>query len=709
MMKKLKQISARTKILLFALILIILPSGILGYFGFRSLENRGLRLKENYRSMARLMLDKLEGDLLNLEGGFLRDIINKEWNQDSQTIKELLRQIKEQHPLIGEIFIMDTEGSVIHPNLILIAESVVQSRENEIQAAGNELIRSGEQYEFVERDYSAALRLYNQATKQASSHLLQSYARMLVARCYSKMKNYRKAEEEYRKLFEQGGGAQSPDGTPLKLIGLFQLSETYALLRDNKNQISALLELYEELISNPEGFKSYDFYFETVKKKIEQISQSDVLEKSDRDRLEKLRKEEELQMERTRFLKLIRQALRLQLNDYELINKAESIPIGHPFRYVARDTDETLHQIGYTYLSSSGAQTEPRILVYQIDKEFVLTELLFGIEEKGELGDKLHVGIINQEGSFVFPSQVASSLQALAVENFSQFFSWWRLALFDKDGKNVEQIVGREKQLYGLALVSIFILILAGIIMTLKAATHEVDMARLKSDFVSNVSHELKTPLALIRLFGETLELDRVVDAEKRKEFSHIIARESQRLSHLIDNVLDFSKIDSGQKEYTFEKEDLAQVLSSTLEAYKYYIRDHGFEFDVSIPQSPIYMLIDRDAISQALLNLLSNAEKFSKDCKYIGVKVIPKDSEVWIVVEDKGPGIPESNLKHIFNKFYRGEHGAARDVQGSGLGLTIVKHIVESHGGKISVESEEGKGSRFTIRLLLGEKLDSI
>ena len=120
-------------------------------------------------------------------------------------------------------------------------------------------------------------------------------------------------------------------------------------------------------------------------------------------------------------------------------------------------------------------------------------------------------------------------------------------------------------------------------------------------------------------------------------------------------------------------------------------------------------MLIDRDAISQAILNLLSNAEKFSKDCKYIGVKVIPKDSEVWIVVEDKGPGIPESNLKHIFNKFYRGEHGAARDVQGSGLGLTIVKHIVESHGGKISVESEEGKGSRFTIRLQLGKKLDSI
>jgi signal transduction histidine kinase/tetratricopeptide (TPR) repeat protein len=701
MIKQLKNISAKTKILLFALILIILPSGILGYFGFKSIENRGLRLKENYRGMARLMRDKLEGELLNLESSFLRDIMNKEWNRDFQTIKQLLGQIREQHPLVGEIFIMDAEGSMIHPNLALNAEPLIQTGQERIQAGRNDLINLGEREEFIKRDYPSALRYYQQAMRQAASDPLRSYVRMFVARCYFKMKNIKKAEEEYHKLLELSEEVQSPDGTPLKIIGLIQLSETYAFLGEEKTQLNTLFALYEELISAPEGFKGYDFYLETVKNELSQISQSLVFEKSDLNRLEKLKTEEKAQMERVRYLRSVRQALNPQLNFNAVTDdKTQASISGHPSRHMTWNLDGKSYQVGYISLSSSGVQTRPRVLVYQFDEEFVLTKLLSGIEKKGELGEKIHIGIISEEESLVSPLKIAPPPQALAVENLSQFFPWWRLVLFDKDRKNVEDIVRREKLLYGAALLSIFALILVGIMMTLKAATHEADMARLKSEFVSNVSHELKTPLSLIRLFGETLELDQVADAEKRKKFSHIIARESQRLSYLIDNVLNFSKIESGQKEYIFEQVDLVKVVSNTLEAYKFYLKDRGFELDISIPRNPIYMQIDKDAISQALLNLLSNAEKYSKERKYIGVRIIPKDCEVWVIVEDKGPGIPEASLKRIFDKFYRGEHGTAQDVQGSGLGLTIVKHIVESHGGQIGVESEVGKGSRFTIRL---------
>ena len=256
--------------------------------------------------------------------------------------------------------------------------------------------------------------------------------------------------------------------------------------------------------------------------------------------------------------------------------------------------------------------------------------------------------------------------------------------------------------MYGGALFGVFILILGGAGLTLRAAVHEAEAARIKSEFVSNVSHELKTPLALIRLFGETLELEDIQDKKKRQKFSHIITRETKRLSHLVENVLDFSRIDAGRKEYNFEEADIVQVVSHTIEAYRYYLKDQDFEFVTSIPDKPILIWMDKDAISQALLNLVSNAEKFSKERKYIGVDMFQKDAEVWINVEDKGQGIPESSIKQIFNKFDRGIGEMAREVQGSGLGLTITKHIIESHGGRIAVESSLGEGSRFILKLPL-------
>jgi signal transduction histidine kinase len=259
--------------------------------------------------------------------------------------------------------------------------------------------------------------------------------------------------------------------------------------------------------------------------------------------------------------------------------------------------------------------------------------------------------------------------------------------------------------LYAALLAGIALLIISGIVMTLRAATHEAETVRLRSDFIANVSHELKTPLSLIQLFGETLESDTLADSAKKKQFSRIIARESRRLGHLIDNVLDFSKIDSGRKEYTFAREDIVTLVSDTVESYRLYLRDQGFEFDVSLPLEPVFMRMDKEAIAQTLLNLLSNAEKYSGEHKYIGVKMSLQGNGVFIAVEDRGPGIAASEQKRIFEKFYRGGKSANREAQGCGLGLTIAKTTVESHGGEISVESELGKGSRFIIRLPLKGK----
>jgi signal transduction histidine kinase len=203
-------------------------------------------------------------------------------------------------------------------------------------------------------------------------------------------------------------------------------------------------------------------------------------------------------------------------------------------------------------------------------------------------------------------------------------------------------------------------------------------------------------------MFGETLDEGIVTDEKKRREFYSIIRKESERLSHLINNVLDFSRMDTGAKEYYFEETDLITVVKSSLEAYKFHIRENGFEIESELPDETLMLKIDKDAISQALLNLLSNAVKYSNERKYIKVEVSKNSSSALISVADRGIGIAKKELNKIFEKFYRVRATGGEEKRGSGLGLTLVKQIVEAHGGTIEVESEVGEGSKFTLKIPL-------
>jgi len=709
MIQRFKHMSARTKILLFAFLFIILPSGILGYFGFKSIENRGLSLKQNYRDMARLTRDKIEGELSGLEARFVREALAQEWSRDIQAVRFALGLIQERHPAIAEAFVVSSDGSIIHPGFYVEAGISRRQEPGTMSPVRNAFIEQGEHYEFAELDYPMAIRSYKDAGKRSDSPELRSYVRLLVGRCYFKMKNYARAEEEYRFLSEKSQETRSSDGTPLKIIGLFRLAETYASLGEGDNEVKTLLALLEELIRAPAGFESQEFYLESVKADLDRISQGRVLGKNERDLWEGLKQEDKARTETIRRLEGARQALlsRLDLDASPHDNKNVS-PGGDlalASHLTTHDEDGTPHRLGYLFLPHMAAFSGRHVLAYEIDKTYVLTELSPRFLGRGEAGESIRTALYSEGKPLMSMPDAPPASRALAVENLTEYFPRWSVALFDIRGKTIEQIVQREMKLYAAVLLGIAVLILSGIILTLRAATHEAETVRLRSDFVSNVSHELKTPLSLIRLFGETLESDQLTDSGKRREFSRIIARESRRLGHLIDNVLDFSKIDTGRKEYAFAREDLVKVVSDTLESYQLYLRDQGFEFDVSLPSAPVSMLMDKEAIAQTLLNLLNNAEKYSGEHKYIGVKMSLQGNHVFITVEDKGPGIAPSDQKHIFEKFYRGGHGPTREAQGCGLGLTIAKSTVESHGGHISVESELGKGSRFIIRLPLKEK----
>jgi signal transduction histidine kinase len=273
-------------------------------------------------------------------------------------------------------------------------------------------------------------------------------------------------------------------------------------------------------------------------------------------------------------------------------------------------------------------------------------------------------------------------------------------------GTTIADIGNRFLRYNYIVLGALSALMVGGIWLTYRNVSREMNLARLKSDFVANVSHELRTPLALIRLYAETLELGRLTAKEKYQEYFRIIREESERLTALINNILDFSRIEAGRKEYEFKETDLADLVRSTLDSYRFQIEQNGFCFEENISGDIPPVSVDREAIARSLLNLVNNALKYSKDQKYIGVSLYRANGRVNLEVRDRGIGIPPNEQEKIFEKFYRCGDPLVHNVKGSGLGLSLVRHIARAHGGDVLVESIPQKGSTFTIALPLDPAL---
>jgi signal transduction histidine kinase len=255
---------------------------------------------------------------------------------------------------------------------------------------------------------------------------------------------------------------------------------------------------------------------------------------------------------------------------------------------------------------------------------------------------------------------------------------------------------------YLLALLLILGITLFGAYLLWRDVRREVRMAEMRSQFVSSVSHELKTPLTAIRMFAETLRLGRSKDVKTRNEYLDTIVNESQRLSRLLNNVLDFSKIEQGKRLYRPESASLYEIIESAARAMEYPLSQQGFRLEVQTEDGLSNVHVDQDAIEQALLNLLHNAMKYSGDSKEIGLHLKRKDGQALIQVIDRGIGIDPQEQKRIFEKFYRIPSPENERIVGTGLGLALVSHIVEAHRGSLQLESILGKGSTFSIYLPL-------
>ena len=269
-------------------------------------------------------------------------------------------------------------------------------------------------------------------------------------------------------------------------------------------------------------------------------------------------------------------------------------------------------------------------------------------------------------------------------------------------GKTVEELAKDRTYTNLMLVISLSVLMLVVAWFGFKNIKREVELAQIKSDFVSNVSHELRTPLALINMFAETLTMGRVKTEEKRNEYYGIIQQETERLSKIVNKILSFSKLEADKWKFSFLKTDLNSVAEKVYDSYKFHLQQNEFEFMLELFNGKLEVDLDAEAVSELLINLIDNAVKYSEDKKRIIVRTGRIDKEVFIEVQDFGTGISNEDQTRIFEKFYRASNGNVHNTKGTGLGLTLVKHIIDAHKGKIELNSKLGEGSVFRIRLPL-------
>ena len=279
----------------------------------------------------------------------------------------------------------------------------------------------------------------------------------------------------------------------------------------------------------------------------------------------------------------------------------------------------------------------------------------------------------------------------------------WEVAAYLVDPAALTRAACIANITIGLLIAVLVLAIVIGSWLIVRNLNSELTLARQKTDFVSNVSHELKTPLTSIRMFSELLAEGRVADSAKQKSYLNIITAEAARLTRLINNVLDFSRMESGEKKYNFQSCDLTEVVRTTAEIFRPHLEAGGFKFDCELPAAPISIRGDADALSQIIVNLLSNAEKYSNGKKEIALQLAQKQSPLphaEIKVLDCGSGVPRGSEEKVFEKFYRAHDSLSSGIQGSGLGLAIARQIARAHGGDVVYEPHDGGGSCFVLRL---------
>lgn len=341
-------------------------------------------------------------------------------------------------------------------------------------------------------------------------------------------------------------------------------------------------------------------------------------------------------------------------------------------------------------------------VVVETDLEYVKREVLPRLfdDPVGRRRSTSRFNVTDEKGGPVYGRSLTTATEFLVSARFPNTLYKWRLAVIPQAATELEA-GARSRRLIEAGYVGLSLLVIvAGVIFFAYAAREQERLNRLKSDFIATVSHELKTPLSLIRMFGEMLATDRVPSPEKRQQYLDIIVRESERLTALIENVLDFARLERGRISFEFELGDLGGVVFRGVEMFRYRLVKERPRLVTEIAPDLPRTRLDERALHLLLFNLLDNAVKYASDSEDVTVRVRQERRGLVLEVEDRGPGIDPEDARRIFERFYRGRTAQSSGARGSGIGLALVKHIARAHGGDVTVHPGDVKGSVFRVTI---------
>ncbi len=666
MNNRFKPVSRLTIVFILA---VVISGGILTYFSINGIsklkEITEKRVIEEQRELATRFVASIQNKLEAVTIGFKNEI------RQSGSMKDSLIKTATKHDFVILPFILRNNGSFIYPNFRDILENISKpTHSNRFKSA----FRNGQDAEFVKKNLQIAKKRYLSCLNYSTRSNDSVKALNALGRISVKLNEYEDAIGHYKSVVLKYFEIVSEDGFPYAYFAvpqLLKITNPY-----NKEEIFQIIKIFLEKTET--GLIPLNFNTEELLTLV-----NNWLQENSFNNIEKLAHIDELKKSIDQQLQFINENkvdLSEVLKKRGFNNKLESV---NNFKVINSSTEnyERLILINTNYKNPSG---------FLVDGEKLLDIIL-----KSELQSEFEFDY-NIEFPIKFDSNTTMD-DLIYSSQLNPYFPSKKIQIKLNDENLLKELINRKSWTYGIATVLLLLALFLGVVLIIRDIAREKNLARLQSDFISNVTHELKTPLTSIYLFTELLLLKRVKKESDKDEYLSIILRESERLKRMMNNILDFSKSEIGKQEYRFVRSNLASIINAAIHEMDYWFENDKFDVIIELDEN-IDAKVDAEKIKQVMGNLLSNAFKYSTDKKKIVIRLYKKKKEIHIEVEDHGIGISEEKIPRLFEKFYRVDQ--KEGISGTGLGLTVVRDIIEAHGGKISVSSIIGKGSIFSITL---------
>jgi len=701
----------RRIILLFALG-IVLPSVLLGFLAFRGIQNdRTLLEKERLEANRRIadqVIREVDKKISSVETALTSCAADAGREKSGSSVAtSALREFEAEHPLVEETFVLRQHSAIDYPaaKLLYLPDNGGPSVSHSLPPS--EKVLAAQRLEFQEKDYPKALAAYRQALKKAGDPQSEGEILNAVARVQKKSGLLREAAATYERMSRDYGGVVISDGIPLGAAARLELATVLRDLNDGAVTVSALFELYKSLLRPDWSLEKaqFEFFSARVKGALEEFlaSTPSVPDRTSvKQDLERLETQEKQKRERTEKA-IAFHAGAVPALEAKLAGNGKGAA-GGALR-LAMDIGAYSYLVSIPKPETEDLERQLETWGFILDIEKLRENILQPALLRYASSEDISWVVKDREGSRVLASSNSPSGSVAVRMDFVSRFPDWTLEFYQQPPDLLRTFLGSPRGIYSYMFLLIGGILVFGLVLTIRTVSHELELARMKSDLVSTISHEFKSPLAAIRQLAEMLHSGRLPSEERRQKYYDILLEQSERLSLLIDNVLNLARIEEGRKEFFFEAVELGVLMQQVVSSIREQVGHEGFEINLDAGKESVTAQVDREAFSQALANLLDNAVKYSGDSRRVMVRLSVEGEQAVIVVRDSGIGIRKDELDKVFERFYRCGDELTRTVRGTGLGLSLVKEIVAAHRGSVHVESEPGKGSTFSIRLPLGRQ----